>query len=176
MRYFPATWSIENIAAYLKRQAMFDLYDGIPDQRSRSYLYKCTAAHLPGWTCAILTRDIGHHSSGWWKNPDYERCWHLSLSFRDPANGALRTRDKELTQQWIEAVFGETKNLIWAEPPTYPEGKKNDTWHYRVFWSEGWKAPLLPRGEVYTREFTPANWLSYSDLRESLRKREEANQ
>ena len=29
----------------------------------------------------ILTRDVGYHTSGWWKNPDYERCYHLSISF-----------------------------------------------------------------------------------------------
>jgi hypothetical protein len=27
--------------------------------------------------------DIGAHTSGWWKNPDYEACWHLSISYAE---------------------------------------------------------------------------------------------
>ena len=29
----------------------------------------------------VMTRDIGYHTSGWWKNPDYERCYHLSIDY-----------------------------------------------------------------------------------------------
>ena len=60
--------------------------------------------------------------------------------------------------------FGPTKNLVWAEPPYSLDGKRGDVWHYRVFYAEGWVAPILPCGEVYSKRDTPANWLSYSDV------------
>lgn len=34
----------------------------------------------------IMTRDIGYHTSGWWKNPDYERCFHVSISYPGGTN------------------------------------------------------------------------------------------
>lgn len=45
------------------------------------YLDKCRW-FLERYDCIIIfTRDEGAHTCGWWKNPDYERCYHLSISF-----------------------------------------------------------------------------------------------
>src|ERR1035437_6850575 len=30
----------------------------------------------------VFTKESGYHSGGWLKNSEYERCWHLSISFR----------------------------------------------------------------------------------------------
>lgn len=168
MRWFNEQWTQENIAAYLKRQAAMGTYGGIVNPITQRYCDACQCAHRPSGTIMILTRDMGMHSCGWWKNPDYERCLHLSLSFRDPKTGVPRSRDRKLSDEWIDAVFGPLKTLIWTEPPYYPEGKKNDTWHYRVFFAPDWAAPILPRGEVYSKDWTPADWLSWSDLRAKL--------
>lgn len=125
-------------------------------------------------TVLIFTRDEGMHTSGWWKNPDYERCLHLSLSFRDPRTGEpTGHHDRYLADEWCRLFFRHMCRLIWAEPPFSPEGKVHATWHYRVFMAEDWKTPILPRGEVYTREFTKAGWKSWSDVH--AKKREPAH-
>lgn len=164
MRFFRSHWSRDNVAGFLKRQMAFDTYDGRISLRGKAYIDRCTAAYEPDGVILILSRDVGHHTSGWWKNPDYERCIHLSLSYRDRVTGQPVERDKQNAKLWIDAVFGPTTNLIWAEPPYSPEGKKGDVWHYRVFYAEEWVAPILPRGEVYSKANTPAHWLSYSDV------------
>lgn len=172
MRWFADHWTIDNIAAGLKRQAAMGSYDGIMTPAAKRYTEACKCAHHSSGSILLFTRDIGMHDCGWWKNPDYNQCLHLSLSFRDPKTGQPRSRDDEWSEKWIDAVFGPMKRLIWTEPPYYPEGKKNDVWHYRVFFAPGWAAPILPRGEVYSKDWTPAHWLSWSDLRAKLGKPE----
>lgn len=164
MRGFTEKWTRENVAGYLKRKANVGTYDGRMTLAAQIYTDECKAAYRPDGIILLFTRDTGHHTSGWWKNPDYERCLHLSLSFRDPETGAVRPKDKKLSGIWVEEFFGPTKNLIWAEPPFSTEGKRCDVWHYRVFYADGWVAPILPRKEVYSKDWTPEGWLSYSDV------------
>ncbi len=105
---------------------------------------------------AILTRDTGYHSCGWWKNPDYERCYHLSVSF---PGGAKR----KYIEYILKELFGYDRRLLWCEPPYSEAGKQAGVWHYRLFCDEGWQ-PIKPRGEVYGRDFTEAGWKSFSEL------------
>jgi hypothetical protein len=102
------------------------------------------------------------HSIGWWKNPDYERCEHLSLSFRY-ADGTAAPHDHKLGRAWALAFFGEHARKLWVEPPYSPYGKQWDVYHYRLFVDPAWK-PILPRKEVYTLEFTALGWKSWSEL------------
>lgn len=119
----------------------------------------------------IFTRDAGHHTGGWLKNPDYERCWHLSLSFRGsdghPLNPARRLERAPqmhvMARRFCEAFYGADTRYIWAEPPFSKIGKQYQVWHYRVFVDEQWRS-FVPRGEVYSREFTERGWKSFSDL------------
>lgn len=173
MRIFNADWHIPGMSNWLRRQA----YCGVMDMNSREpyprekYLDACKGMHPLTGTLALLTRDTGHHTCGWWKNPDYERCLHLSLSFTDPETGKPREQDKDAASQWVTAVFGESSRLVWTEPPYSPEGKAKDVWHYRVFFADPlFKHPMLPRGEVYSKEFTEAGWKSWSDVQEEWRK------
>lgn len=109
------------------------------------------------YECSIIfTRDIGHHSGGWWKNPDYERCWHLSISFQGGKN-------KKGLEKILDGLFGLDKRKIWIEPPYSKEGKEKEVWHYRLFCDENWQ-PIIPRGEVYSKELTEKGWKSYSEL------------
>ena len=169
MRWFDTHWTYENIAGYLKRMANTGSYNGELTPAAERYRDACQAGHRPSGSLLIYTRDIGMHACGWWKNPDYNQCLHLSLSFRDPKTGAYRSRDAEMSRIWVETFFGPLKNLIWTEPPAYAEGKKADVYHYRVFFAPGWVAPILPRGEVYSKDWTPAGWLSWSDARAKLK-------
>lgn len=104
----------------------------------------------------ILTRDVGYHSSGWWKNPDYERCYHLSISFPSGLN-------RKKLEYILEKLFGNNRRLLWCEAPYSEQGKQNEVYHYRLFCDENWQ-PIMPRGEVYSKQFTELGWKSFSEL------------
>lgn len=114
----------------------------------------------------IFTLDVAMHSSGWWKNPDYERCEHLSVSFlaRDNSRTPL-PQDHKMARLFCLCFFGaERCRMLWVEPPYSAEGRTRDVYHYRLFMEPDWRTPLLPRKEVYTREFTEAGWKSFSEI------------
>lgn len=131
------------------------------------YFVRCRWTFGALGTQAVFTRDTGYHTSGWWKNPDYERCRHLSLSFFEP-NGEPRPRDRVLTTLFLDGLFGANKRLLWCEPPYTEHGKRYDVWHYRLFCNPSWE-PILPRGEVYGRELTEGGWKSFSDVENDFR-------
>lgn len=135
----------------IKYAASICIWDG------RSEIPESCSWLLEKYPATILfTRDVGYHSSGWWKNHDYERCWHLSISFRGG-------NEKKALRQIIENLFLPYERLLWVEPPYSNEGKKMDVWHYRLFCDENWQ-PLKPRGEVYNTNFTERGWKSFSEL------------
>lgn len=137
----------------MRSTANMGFWDG---RELTEYFESCRWFHL-GYPCMmIFTRDTGYHSGGWWKNPMYERCYHLSISFQ---NG----RDKKVTDRIIELLFGWDKKLMWVEPPYSPEGKRMDVYHYRLFCDEHWQ-PIKPKGEVYSTQFTERGWKSFSEL------------
>ena len=150
------------LIASLKRRAESGLFDGTLG--SKIYLDACSEYDSKAGTYLIFTRDHNHHMSGWWKNPDYERCYHLSLSFTEPRDRQSRKpKDKHLTELWCRAFFGDNARMLWCEPPYSPLGKKNDVWHYRLFCNPAWE-PILPSKEVYSLHKTPADWKSFSEI------------
>lgn len=156
--------SSEKLVIHLKRQAAVGLYSGlIETPGQQAYFDRCTAYHPPTGTALIFTRDSGHHSSGWFRNPDFERCYHLSLSFRDPETGAYAPFNHRLAWRWVKLFFGQYRKLLWCEPPYTAEGKQIECWHYRLFCDPGWQ-PMKPRGEVYSREFTEKGWRSFAEI------------
>lgn len=112
---------------------------------------------------AIFTRDYGHHSGGWFKNPDYERCFHLSLSFRSPDGIILLSQNHKIAKELCQMFYGGNTRLIWIESPFSKDGKLHDVWHYRLFVDYNGQ-PILPRGEVYSKEFTEIGWKSFSEI------------
>lgn len=111
----------------------------------------------------IYTRDVGHHTGGWFKNPDYERCLHLSASYRSPDGATYLPQNHALSRELAELFFGDYTRWLWIEPPFGPEGKRGDIYHYRLFCDPSW-TPLFPRGEVYSKEFTEKGWKSFSEI------------
>lgn len=166
MHIYDHTWLMPSVAQDRRRIAGYGIYDGWIHNTGR-YAERCKAFHQPTGTLMIFTRDAGMHASGWWKNPEYERCLHLSLSFRDVETGDRAPRNKKLTGQWLDYFFGDNKRMLWCEPPFSPEGKQCDTWHYRLFCAPNW-TPIIPRGEVYSKEFTEMGWKSFSDVQAEL--------
>lgn len=157
---------MEEIASDMRRVAQYGYYDGMAhrDRRMARYIDRCRRVE-PAFGCTLLyTRDAGMHAMGWWKNPDYNQCLHLSLSFFDRETMQSAPHDHAKAKRWCEIFFDGMTRLIWAEPPFSPDGKRFDVWHYRVFTAPDFKTPLLPRSEVYSRDFTAAGWKSWSDL------------
>lgn len=163
MRRFGQHWLITSVAEQMRSEASRHRYSGTLTVANQNAVNRCTADHLQTGTRLIFTWDEGMHTSGWWKNPDYERCWHLSLSFRDPILGTELPKDAKLTAKWLEAFYGDNQRYVWAESPFSEHGKSVDVWHYRIFCDPSW-LPIIPRGEVYSRELTEKGWLSFSDL------------
>lgn len=121
----------------------------------------------------IFTRDVGHHTSGWWKNPDYERCFHLSISYKVRIDGAPLDHDRAESEKIARAFYGDDVRHVWVEGPYSPEGLAADVWHYRLFCDPAW-VPFTPRGEVYNTDWTPAGWKSFSDIHGYTPAREDA--
>ena len=112
---------------------------------------------LEKYECLIIfCKDVNMHGCGWFKNPDYDQCYHLSISF--PGGVNVKHRD-----EIVGALFGADKHKLWIEPPVSAEGKMADVWHYRLFCDKNWQ-PIIPRGEVYSTEFTEKGWKSFSEL------------
>lgn len=159
------TPSIERHARLMKFNAEQGYFDGQNVQSK--YFRMCKRLHRETGTLLLFTRDIGYHSSGWFKNPDYERCYHLSLSFHDLKTQSYRPYETDLAEVWVKAFYGDTARFVWEEGWT--EEARNtpgltESRHYRVFCDPAWQ-PIIPRGEVYTRDFIEHGWKSWSDKR-----------
>jgi hypothetical protein len=146
-------------------------YTGFGTLQDQQTISRCRHLfrHGPELGVSVLfTRDDGMHACGWWKNPDYSRCEHLSLAFHDVTHAsslgpAPAPQDHLRARLWCLAFFREHCRLLWVEPPFSPQGKRADVYHYRLFLAPDWRMPVLPRKEVYTREFTERGWKSWSD-------------
>lgn len=157
---------VEMLVKHHKKSAELGEWDGKgPD----AYFKSCHFTNPFRGITTLFTRDVGYHSSGWWKNPDFERCLHLSVSFFDPTYRTPVMPDRQITAALVQGFFGKDKRWVWVEPPYTPDGKRKGVMHYRLFCDAGWN-PIKPRGEVYSKELTEAGWHSFSDLREAVAK------
>jgi hypothetical protein len=162
VRKYDKTIEAYQVAEFQKRIASHFHYHGT--EKDTWILQYCQFALLRYKAICILTFDVGYHSSGWLKNPDYEACWHLSISFFDSETHQHAPHDHKNAARIVRGIFQSAKNLVWCEPPYTENGKVADSWHYRLFVEPITRLPLLPRGEVYSREFTEAGWKSFSEL------------
>lgn len=123
---------------------------------------RCRALSYLTGTVLLYSRDCGMHSSGWFKNPDYERCYHLSISGFDPISRERRIVTRREAEHWARAFFETNAVLTWCEPAATQRGRALGVVHYRLFCDVNWQ-PIHPRGEVYSTEFTERGWRSWSD-------------
>jgi len=175
-RIFDKYWTKTSIVEQMKARAMRyrDIFPPPTEHEGLKIVDNCHAQYeKPGLTTSLIfTMDSGMHSVGWWKNPFYERCYHLSLSFWYP-NGTVAPKNDKETKEWVELFFYPHANWVWVEPPFWEVGKKKGVWHYRLFADEHW-VPFLPKGEVYSKEFTELGWKSWSELQYELEKQRKA--
>lgn len=141
------------------------VWNGTDSPSGQRYINSCWRYHAGTQCATIFTRESGYHSGGWWKNPDYERCFHLSLRFLAFEKGEPYSLpfNTVLARKWVEAFFGDDAHLTWHEGPYTDIGKAEGVHHYRLFCDLSWQ-PFKPRGEVYSKDWTPAGWQSFSDL------------
>lgn len=155
------------VARRLYVRSLSGMHMGIMDPPALAYLDYCHFDSALTRTRVIFTRDSGHHLSGWFKNPEFERCWHLSLSaFPDnvQTDGHLLETHQPATQRlFLRAFFKGDAPKTWLESAKTPEGQRLGVVHFRLFADPRW-VPIHPRGEVYTREFTELGWKSASEL------------
>jgi len=165
------------IVAAARLKAARIVWNGRDSPAGRRYLNDCRHYDPATRTLLIFTRENGFNSNGWWKNPDYERCFHLSLSFlafeRDKKISL--PYDYDMAAKWVEAFFGNDAKLTWHEGPASEDGKAKGVHHYRLFCDEAWR-PIKPRGEVYSKDWTPAGWKSFSDIHGDKQRREGGGQ
>lgn len=154
-----------SVAERMRRAAARSVFDGRVTVAARGYMIACTFDDHRTATRLIFTRDTGHHSSGWMRNPDFERCLHLSTSpipTRLIVPGAVE-HSAQVLEQWVRAFYGDDARYTWAESPKSDVGRARDVWHWRVFCDATWR-PFLPRGEVYSSDLTEAGWMSASEV------------
>lgn len=149
---------MKRLAQIMRRHADKGHFDG---QHSETiYFMLAKQIHIPTGTQLLFTRDIGYHSCGWFKNPDYERCYHLSLSFWDVAANLPRPFEHKLAHTWTTIFYGDWTRFIWEESNHRPIASTPH--HYRVMCDQAWQ-PIIPRGEVYSKELTEQGWKSWSE-------------
>jgi len=159
----PTDKNLELLARRMRKRAFAGRFEGHEHETRAPYFQSCR--RIAFGTVLVFTRDTGHHTSGWFKNPDYERCLHLSMSPEPPVLWTPNTPelDTKLRDGWVRAFFGPDLDKVWAESPKSPEGRRVNVWHWRVFCDEHWQ-PIVPRGEVYGTEFTEKGWQSASEM------------
>jgi len=152
------------VADAMTAYAKTDAFDGTAT--GQLYLSMCRHVDPQSGHVVLFTRDSGHHTSGWLRNPDYERCYHLSLSpIPNQVISAYQSMepDADITRMWCEAFFGEHFPLAWSESPKSAVGRQCGVWHWRVFADEHWE-PFKPRGEVYSSLVTELGWKSATEV------------
>lgn len=155
------TPDIERFVKQMRRRAESGIWNG---KGNSQYFRDCAELHWKTGTSICFTRESGYHSGGWWKNPDYERCYHLSIAFFDPILKKHRTFEPKEAQVWVKVFFGDNHHLLWEESALGANPSiKHELRHYRLFCDLHWQ-PILPRGEVYTKHFTEIGWKSFSEL------------
>lgn len=116
----------EQLVAHARLTASAEpVYTGYGTLLDRQTIARCRHDFRSGDLVHLLlfTRDGGMHSSGWWKNPDYERCWHLSLSFLDAETAESAPHDHGEARRWCELFFGDHTRYLWIEPPFSDHGR-----------------------------------------------------
>lgn len=163
---------VARVARELRRRATFGVFDGRETPEAGRYIASCRVVDIKTGALLIFTRDAGMHASGWFKNPDYDRCEHLSISPLNAAGGLVDERgvpvaapdlDRILVERWVRAFYGDRMHAVWAESPKSAAGRRHGVWHWRVFCDAAW-SPIVPCGEVYDLDRTELGWRSASEV------------
>lgn len=153
---------VATIASTLQHRAKRVVLYGTEGKEEQAQIKRCFMLHRGTATCVLFTHDAGMHTSGWMRNPDYERCFHLSLS-PAPVEPETLASQEEIEALWVRAFFGDARRWTWMEGPKSTEGRREGVRHWRLFCNPDW-GPLMPRGEVYSATHTPPDWRSWTEV------------
>ena len=158
----------------LKQAAALGSNDGSLSNAAYPQKYRAVVHYAGLATSIIFSRDTVQHTSGWWKNPDYERCFHLSLGYFESSTMKPVAANQKESKIWIDIAFPDMQQYIWLESPITEEGKSAGVYHhYRVFCGPLWN-PIIPR--IYSKDFPPAGWKLYSDVQYDIVKKNTTEQ
>lgn len=163
------------LAGNLRREALRGWYTGTPET-AQAHIARAIARGAVESELTVslsLSRDRMHHSVGWWRNAEYEYCWHLSVAAKvvdDPsraqeswAAASFEPFPHDELRYWAAAIYGKDIDKTWTEPGgtdprLTPEEKRVHAtmWHVRLFLhpeilntaGEPFH-PFIPQGEVY---------------------------
>lgn len=162
------------LVSAMRHEALDGWYTGTPET-ARMHIARAitTGAVEPELTVSLsFSRDRMHHSVGWWRNAEYEYCWHLSVAAK-VVDGASQEAWSDATfepfphdelRYWVAAFYGKDIDKTWTEPGgtdprlTPAERRVHATmWHVRLFLHPEMLSPagepfypFIPKGEVYT--------------------------
>lgn len=156
------TPDMQTLVDFMKVHAMRGFFDGSDSALLKPYFNLSKQIHEPTGTSLIFTRDVGMYKSGFLKNPDYDNCHHLSISFWDftKEQPVAQGYDFKTAEAWVRAFYGKHTRYVWEESAS-PESDIQVR-HYRVFVDPMW-FPIIPRKEVYSKDFIEKGWKSWSD-------------
>lgn len=155
--------SAHRLLQSMRRRALREpyWYDGRSQPPSRD-LFRATHQILDQSAPLTLglVLDHGHHASGWFRNSDYDRCLHLSLSCPDlewrgsvaisadrpgrPVGGGFLPIPTQEIRLWAGLCFGQDQRWLWREGGQYIR----EVVHLRLFLDQQ-NQPVMPVGEVY---------------------------
>jgi hypothetical protein len=122
------------------------------------FRHRATGITVPdAMVLLILTFDVGTHACGWWKNSEFDRCLHLSISICAAREGggwkyynAPEKAPGPEIEEWAKLTFQDQHpdalKWLWYEPGY----RDKNIEHLRLFYSKITGQPILPKGEVYT--------------------------
>lgn len=110
-------------------------------------------------TSVMLSFDRGTHASGWWRNSEYDSCYHLSLTHLADDGRSLEAPSDAEVRAWARAAFPLHYSWTWTERPLELGAAVQSTVrcgverlpgvaHVRLFTDQA-GTPILPMGEVY---------------------------
>lgn len=156
------TMDMEQLRQRMKTHAHTGIFTGRLEEINTPYFCRATQYHAPTGTVIVFTRDVDRN----------KRCYHLSLSFRDPENfGKKLLFDESKAEAWVRLFYGQYISFVWEEGESLnreakeallPDDIGDYVHHFRFFCDPKWH-PILPRKEVYSTDYTPAGWKSWSD-------------
>lgn len=163
-----------NVARQMRAEAKRGWYTGTPITAASHVARRGVRSKVnPELAISLsLSRDKMHHSVGWWRNAEYEYCWHLSIACKaweaslSPAAwtaAAFEEFPRDEVRYWAWAFYPQDTDKVWQEPGgtdprLTPEEKHRHAtmWHLRVFLHpeilDARGEPFhtfIPKGEVY---------------------------
>ena len=126
----------------MKRHAGTGVLNVRSDPMGNPYFHSATRPHIPTGSLLLFTRDYGYYASREISSALYDRCYHLSISFKDFSKKPPLPADfnPALASAWVQAFFEDWQSLVWTNDNNAQRNARIDeVHHYRVFCDHSWQ-------------------------------------